>query len=348
MTQKKKKTKKRLAVAAIVLLFLAAAGLFGLYHVVLQPNLDIEESAHVYIPTGSSFDNVLDLFEAQGLLKSKSTFTWLAIKKKYPSRIMPGRYLLHKRMGNNELINLLRSGKQDPVSVTFNNIRTKQQLASSISKQIEADSASIIRLLSDREFLSAYEMTPETSMLLFIPNTYEFFWNTSAEQLFIRMQREYNRFWNDNRTALARQARLTPKQAMILASIVERETSKVDEMSRIAGVYINRLNRNMLLQADPTVVYASGDFTLRRVLHRHLAIDSPYNTYKYAGLPPGPIGLPGPRVIDRVLNYEKHDYLFFCAKDDFSGYHAFARTYSEHLVNARRFQQALNRANIMR
>jgi UPF0755 protein len=345
--KKRKKLKKILAAGFIILLFAASVAFYLFYHYILEPNLSIRQPTHFYIPTGSSFEDVRQSLVSDGLIKHARTFEWVAAKKNYPNRVLPGRYLLTPDMGNNTLVNLLRSGRQDPVNITFNNIRTKQQLAAIISNQLEADSTSVMALFSDRQFLQDYGMVPETAILLFIPNTYEFFWNTSATQLFDRMHREYKRFWNDHRLDLAGKTGLTPLEVMILASIVQRETSKADEMSTIAGVYLNRLRRNMLLQADPTVVFAVGDFSITRVLNRHLAVDSPYNTYKYPGLPPGPIGLPEPQATDRVLNYKNHDYLFFCAKDDFSGYHAFAKTYPEHLANARRYHRALNLRQIM-
>ncbi len=339
---KKKKIKTFLAVGLALMLFTGAIGFYIAFHVVLEPNLNIDKPTHIYINTGSSFTDVSDLLIEGGILKNSKTFVWLAHKKNYPNHVMPGRYLLKNNMGNNALINLLRSGKQDPLSITFNNIRTKHQLAGAISKHLEADSLSLIKLMNDEKFLAGFDKNVETVMLLFIPNTYEFFWNTSATQVFDRMHREYQRFWNNRRMDLANKTGYSPVEVMIIASIVQSETTKVDEMSRIAGVYINRLRRNMLLQADPTVVFATGDFSLTRVLHRHLAIDSPYNTYLHAGLPPGPITLPEPTTIDQVLNFEAHDFLYFCARHDFSGYHAFAKTYNEHLVNARRYHQALN------
>lgn len=349
MSKKKNNhVKKIVAIVLVLAMVSGASGLFIFYRYVLQPNLAIQKPTHFYIASGSTYDQVYQSLKEQNLLIRPSTFNWLSEQKNYHNRVLPGRYLLTPGMGNNALINLLRSGKQDPLMLTFNNIRTKEQLAAVISRNIEADSASIMTLFNDEALLAKYGHTRETSLLLFIPNTYEFFWNTSARQLLDRMAQEYDRFWNDHRIARAKQAGMTPVEAMILASIVQRETTRGDEMARIAGVYINRLNRNMLLQADPTVVYAIGDFTINRVLNRHLAVDSPYNTYKYPGLPPGPIGLPEPQVIDSVLNHESHEYLFFCARDDFSGYHAFARTYNEHLANARRYHRALNQRQIMR
>lgn len=340
--RKRKKLKRIIAIGSFFILLICAAAIYFAYYIAFKPNLNIGQPTHVTIRTGSNFSEVVEEFIEQGIINNSKTFIWLATKKNYPNHVRPGRYLLKDNMGNNAVINLLRSGTQDPVNITFNNIRTKDQLAGTISRHLEADSTEMTRLLNDQQYLEGFGVNKETAMLLFIPNTYEFYWNTSATQIFTRMEREYKRFWNEQRMELANKAGYTPEEIMIIASIVQSETSRADEMSRIAGVYINRLRRNMLLQADPTVVFANGDFSITRVLHRHLTIDSPYNTYMYPGLPPGPIRLPEPLVIDKVLNYEDHDFLYFCARDDFSGYHAFARTYNEHLANARRYHRALN------
>ncbi len=321
-----------------------------LYVYVYGPNVDLEgqEKFYLYIPTGSDYEDVKKILHKTGIVSGMGTFHRLAEKKNYPNRVMPGRYLIHDGMCNNSLINLLRSGDQHPVMLTFTNIRTREQLASTIAGQLEVDSLSILDMLKDRELISGTGLDSLTAELLFIPNTYEVYWNTSAEQLLSRMQREYNTFWNKQRMKHAAEINLSPKEVGILASIVQSETSKQDEMARIAGVYMNRLDKNIPLQADPTIIFALEDFSIRRVLNHHLTIDSPYNTYIYAGLPPGPINLPEPRVIDAVLNHEKHDYLYFSAKPDFSGYHAFAKTYAEHLANAQRYRQALNEMNVYR
>jgi UPF0755 protein len=350
MNKRKKKSsfKKIFAITVTVIVFVGLFFAYLAYLAILQPNVDLDrEFTHLYIPTGSTYEDVKAILHSEGIIENEKTFDWLAEKKKYPSRVRPGRYRIYNEMGNNQLINLLRSGVQDPVNVTFNNIRTKEQLAGAVASYIEADSLSIISLLNDEEVMGEYGLNKETAVLLFIPNTYEFYWNTSAQQLLERMNSEYNAFWNNRRRQLAERSGMTPIEVSIMASIVRQETSKRDEMATIAGVYVNRIKRNIPLQADPTVVFAVGDFSINRVLNRHLAIDSPYNTYKYAGLPPGPISLPEPYIIDAVLNNEDHEYVFFCARDDFSGYHAFAKTYSEHLQNARRYQRALNERRIM-
>lgn len=336
-------------VAIIIIAAGIVAGIQFYLHV-FASNVDLgkKESVHLHIPSGSSYEDVLDILIETGTLINPDRFHRVALRKNYPNRIMPGRYLIRNGMSNNCLVNLLRSGKQDPVHLTFTNIRTKEQLAGVISARLETDSLSILQLLNNHKAMAGAGMDTLTGILLFIPNTYQVYWNTTAHDLLRRMQREYEAFWNDARQQRAAEIGLSPRETGILASIVAAETSIPDEMPRIAGVYMNRLQRNIPLQADPTVIFAMGDFQIRRVLNHHLEIDSPYNTYLYAGLPPGPINLPEPRVLDAVLHYEEHDYLYFSAKPDFSGRHVFAKTYAEHLANARRYREALNRMNIYR
>jgi UPF0755 protein len=265
---------------------------------------------------------------------------------KYGDRILPGRYRILNGMSNKELVVLLRSGRQEPVKLVFNNIRIRQQLASRVAAVLEADSASLMALLNDNAYLREFGLDSAGCLTLFIPNTYDFYWNTSADQFFRRMHREYQVFWNQGRKEKARRAALTRHQVSVLASIVEQETRQHDEKPLIAGVYINRYRKGLKLEADPTLVFALGDFSVRRVLSRYKEIDSPYNTYKYVGLPPGPICIPSIASIDAVLNYAEHPFLYFCARPDFSGYHVFAKSYNEHLANARRFHRELNRRNI--
>jgi UPF0755 protein len=243
---------------------------------------------------------------------------------------------------------MLRAGLQEPVKVTFNNIRYLDQLAKKVSSQIEAEPDSIMKLLENKSFIEKYGFNENTIKCMFLPNTYEFWWNTDAHGFFSKMNQEYETFWNDDREKKAKNLGFTRHEVSTLASIIEEETRKESEKSRIAGVYINRLNKGIRLQADPTVKYAMGNFNIKRVVKNHLTIDSPWNTYKYAGLPPGPIRIPSIKSIDAVLNHEKHDYLYFCAKDDFSGYHVFAKTLSQHNKNARLYQRALNRRKIFR
>jgi UPF0755 protein len=241
---------------------------------------------------------------------------------------------------------MLRSGRQEAVNLVFNNIRTNEQLAGKLGKQIEADSSSLIMFFNNPQLLADFNTSPEELRLLFIPNTYKIWWNTSPEKLMQRMKDEYEKFWNEEREAKANEAGLSRKEVSIIASIVEEETNKKDERPTVASVYVNRVRKGMLLQADPTVKYAVGDFTIKRVLNKHLTIDSPYNTYKYTGIPPGPICIPSISSIDAVLENKQTDYLYFCAKEDFSGYHNFAKNLEDHLANARIYQKALNKRKI--
>jgi UPF0755 protein len=270
----------------------------------------------------------------------------VARKKSYPSLIKPGRYLFSGEMSYVDVIDRLRSGDQQPVEVTFNNIRTLNDLAGKVGKQIEADSAEIIAFIEDTSNYAEDGFSRETVITVFIPNTYEMYWNTSAEGFYKRMLQEYHKFWNEERTNKAAAKGLDPIGVSILASIIDDEVVKADEKPRIAGVYLNRLDRGMLLQACPTIKFALNDFTITRVLNKHLIVESPYNTYKYKGLPPGPIGCPTIEGINAVLNAEEHDYIFFAAKADFSGYHNFSKTLSEHNRYADEYQRELDKRKI--
>jgi len=302
----------------------------------------------VYIPTGSTFDDVVEVLKKDDLLKDLDSFIWLAKKKNYQNHVHAGRYMIDSSMNNNDLINKLRSGHQDPVKVIFNSVRTREDLAGKISHQIEADSVELIEVFYNDSLIKSYGLKQETVTCIFLPNTYEFWWNSSAKTFMNKMHKEYKRFWNDKRLRKAEKLNLTKEDVITLASIVDEETLYNDEMPKVAGVYINRLRMRMHLQADPTLKFAIGDFTIKRVLNVHKQIDSPYNTYKRYGLPPGPISIPSISAIDAVLNYESHKYLYFCAKPDFSGYHNFAKTLSQHNVNARNYQRALNKERIWR
>lgn len=323
-------------------LALVVAGIraYQLYMYIFREN--VKTDYVLIIRENTTFDQICDSLVTHGVVENIKAFRWVSKKKEYPSSVKPGRYLFKKGMNSQETVNMLRGGLQDPVNVTFNNVRTKEELAGKVSKYIEADSLSLLALFSDQELIERYGFTPETFRVMFIPNTYEFYWTTSAPEFAERMKTEYERFWKEERRKKAETINLTPPEVIILASLVQAETSKKEEMERIAGLYINRLKRGQLLQADPTVKYAAGDFSLRRILNSHLEIESPYNTYKYAGLPPGPINFPEPDVIDAVLNFEKHNFIYMCAKEDFSGYHNFATTLSQHNINAAKYQAALN------
>ena len=353
---KRKKGKNAGKIRKIIIAFFALLVLLGgisfydYYKKIFGVNVKTLTDApeYVYIPTGSQLQDVVKILDHNNLLINTASFEWLAVKMEYDKRILPGKYKVEPGMNNKALISLLRSGKQIPVKVIFNNIRTRDEFAEKIAGQIEADKESILTLINDPHFADSLGegFTTENILAIFLPNTYEFYWNTSAQEFVERMKKEYDKFWTAERQEKAKKIGFSKAEVSILASIVEQETKKKDEMPRVAGVYMNRYTKGWKLEADPTLVFASGDFMIRRVLNIHKQIDSPYNTYKYQGLPPGPISVPSITAINSVLNFEKHNYMFFCAKADFSGYHAFAKTYSEHLVNARKFQQELNRRNI--
>ncbi len=315
-----------------------------LYQYIFQEN--VKSNYILYIPKDATFTQVTDSLTIHNILISEKAFNWVSKKKNYRETIKPGRYLLKKGMNTNQIVNVLRSGIQEPVNLTFNNVRFKEDLAGKVSKYIWADSLSVLNLFSNDSLIVEYGFTPETFRTMFIPNTYQFYWTTSAKEFAQRMKKEYDKFWTEKRKEKAKQIGLSPQEVIILASIVESETVKPDEMKRIAGVYLNRLKRGILLQADPTVKYAVGDYSIKRVLNKHLEIDSPYNTYKYAGLPPGPIMFPETSAIDAVLDYEKHSYIYMCAKEDFSGYHNFAKTLAQHNRNAAKYRAALNKNKI--
>jgi UPF0755 protein len=286
------------------------------------------------------------MLQSEGMLKESESFSWLAEIMKYSNNVKPGRYLIRSKMNNRDLIKMLRSGQQTPLRLTFSNLRTIEQLAGIVGSKIEADSLAILTLMRDKGIQEMNGFTSDNSLSAMIPDTYEFYWNTSAEQFYERILKEYKKYWTQERIKKAEEIGFTKAQVSILASIVEQETRKNDEKPTIAGVYINRYKKGMKLEADPTLVYSLGDFNIRRVLNEHKLIDSPYNTYMYVGLPPGPICMPSKASIDAVLNYKKHNYIFFCAREDFSGYHSFASTYDVHLQNARRFQRELNKRGI--
>lgn len=339
---------------AILLLGLLGMAVFAwyVYTTVLVPNTAFNnKEAHIYIPTNASFDDVLR--ELEPLLKDTDAFVAVATKKGYVNNVRPGHYLIEKGMNNNDIINTVRS-KNVPIMVKFNNQERLENLAGAISNQIEADSLSLLNAFRDTAFLAANKLKENNALGLYVPNTYEFYWNTSAEGFRDKMALEYKRFWNEQRLKKAKKLNLTPMQVISLAAIVQKETAKVEERPRVAGVYVNRLKTGMLLQADPTVIYAKKlsennfDQVIKRVLYVDLEIDSRYNTYKYTGVPPGPITMPDITAIDAVLNYEKHDYFYFVANVQNFGYHKFAKTLSQHNQNKAEYvrwisQQGVNR-----
>lgn len=337
-----------------VLVFLIAGSVLGIsltfyfYQVFFSANTLVESDQPylLKIPSNSVYKNVVDQLYEERVINDAVSFGFVAKILGYQEAVKPGLYTIEPKMNNLQLVRMLRSGQQSPVRVTFNTVRTQEDLAEKITANLEVSKEQFLELLQDSVYIRKFGFEEETVMSLFIPNTYEFWWDTSAEELFERMHQEYQIFWTEARSQKAQDLGLSKEEVSTLASIVQAESQKSDERPRIAGVYLNRLRIGMPLQADPTLVFAAGDFSIKRLTAKQMAIDSPYNTYKYAGLPPGPINLPDINSLDAVLNYEKHSYLYFCAKEDFSGYHSFAVGYDEHLSNARRYQRALNAANI--
>lgn len=339
---------------AVALLGLLVVGYFAyyVYTAMFVPNTNFNnEQAYIYVPSEANYNDVRELLIP--LVKDIKTFDALANRKKYTTNIKPGRFVIKKDMTNNDIINSIRSNNI-PVKVSFNNQNSLALLAGRVATQIEADSITLLNTFNDKEFLEQNGFTKATALGMYVPNSYELFWNTSAEGFRDRMLKEYNTFWNESRTQKARAAGLSPDEVIALASIVQEESKQKSEQSKIAGVYMNRLKNKWPLQADPTLKFAAYKLpkyqgtVIRRVLNEHKNIDSPYNTYKYAGLPPGLIAMPDIAAIDAVLNYEKHKYFYFAANAQKPGFHKFARTLSQHNQNAREYQRYLSQQGIRR
>lgn len=344
----------RKILVAVLILGIIAFGIFGyyVYNSVFSSNTAFDSKQEViYIPTGANFQTVID--SLRPMVKDLESFSLVAQKKGYAERVKPGRYILEKGMNNNELVDKLRSGNT-PVKVIFNNQERLEDLAGRISTQIEADSSALLESFKNAEFLNENELDTRSALGLYIPNQYEFYWNTSAEEFRERMKKEYDRFWNEARLKKAKEINLTPQEVTVIASIVQKETAKVDERPRVAGVYMNRYRNGWKLDADPTVIYAikertgNYDTIIKRVLYKDLKLDSPYNTYKYRQLPPGPIAMPDISSIDAVLNYEDHDFYYFVADVENFGYHKFAKNLAQHNRNKREYIRWINKQGIKR
>lgn len=339
--------KKVVRVLLIVLIVALAAAAY-LWFGVVNKNISLnDKSLVVYVRNGEGYDELMKQVEESGVVDNMWLFKKLAEFKNLNKKVYEGRYTIKEEMGYNDLINYFRAGNIDKANVDFQSIRTKEELAERVSKQIEASKDSILELLNSDKYMSKYGLNSENALVLFLPSKYELYWNTGADKFIKRMAKEYKKFWTDERKAKAKAQGLSQSEASVLASIVMAEQSKVtEEWPAIAGLYLNRLRIGMPLQSDPTAVYASGDFTIKRVTYDILAINSPYNTYKNKGLPPGPIYLPAQGAIDAVLNAQKHDYLYMCASGDGSFKHNFARTLKEHNQNAKLYWQQLDKQNI--
>lgn len=317
-------------------------GTFYVYQICYTPNILVgEEDRVLIIPEGADFKSVQDQLHEGNYVRDLISFSFLARLMDYDELIKPGRYVLRANMNNITAVRFLRSGKQEPVDITFNNVRLLSELSEKIVRNTGMAPAEFEAALIRFAMNNPYGFNKDNVMCMFIPNTYEVYYNVAPDRLVQRMYEEYKAFWNAERTDKANAIGLTPVEVSILASIVQAEAVKQDEAPTIAGLYINRLKQGIPLQADPTLVFAVGDFTLKRVLNEHKEVNSPYNTYKNAGLPPGPINNPRVNCIDAVLNYIPSDYIYMCAKEDFSGRHNFTASYREHMNNASRYQKAL-------
>ena len=340
---------KKKHIIIIIFLLGMATGAYLMNKIFYTSNIQLPKAkTYLDVPENTNLDSLTKILSPY--LKSKRTFQWASKIKRF-SKPKAGRYLLKNGMSNNELINMLRIGNRVEVNVTFNNKNYLDDLAGAVSRQIAPDSLSLLKAMNDNEFIKKNAFTKDNILLMYIPNTYRMYYNTSAEQFRNKMLKEYQKFWTDERIAQAKKQGLTPIEAGILASIIQKESTKASELPRIAGVYLNRLKKGMLLQADPTVVYAyrqkhGRDLVIKRVLNKHKEIDSPYNTYKYAGLPPGPVCMPDIRSIKAVLQPEKHNYLYFVADFNKPGYHIFSKSLSEHNRHARNYHTHLNRNRI--
>lgn len=344
--------KKILVAIAILGLIALAIFSYHIYQVILAPNTQFEEEqVDIYVASNATYPEVREQLEPY--LKDIEAFDVVAQKKGYSGNVDPGHFILKPGMNNNEIINTLRSTNV-PVSVIFNNQERLEDLAGRISGQIEADSISLLKTMKDSTFLEDNGFTERNTLALYIPNKYEFYWNTSAEEFRNRMLKEYNRFWTEGRLAKAEKIGLTPNEVTVLASIVQKETAKVEERPKVAGVYMNRINNGWKLDADPTVIYAlkdkfqNFDTIIKRVLYKDLEINSPYNTYLYKEIPPGPITMPDISSIDAVLNFADHDYFYFVADVENFGYHKFAKTLAQHNANKKAYIRWINKQDINR
>lgn len=341
--------KKIIAIFLVVFTMMLTSFAFYTYQIIYTPNVLVEgQPTMLAIPHGTTFKELQNDLAKSRIVNDLVSFSFLAKLKDLDTNLKPGMYSIEADMTNIELINLLRSGAQTPVRLTFSHARLLSQMPAILTQNLEIDSTDMANILLADSTADYYGFKDETFISMFIPNTYEVYWTAKPKEILDRMKKEYDRFWTEERIKKASELKMSKDEVATLASIVQSETNKTDEAARIAGVYVNRLKKRIPLQADPTLVFAIGDFTIRRILNKDKEFDSPYNTYKHYGLPPGPIKMPSMNYIDAVLDYEEHKYLYFCAKEDFSGYHAFAKTLTEHNRNARKFQRALNMQRIYR
>lgn len=341
---------KKILIIGVVAAIAAGIFIYSKVGLVYESNVEAKgKEVEFFIYPGSTYEQVEEGLFDLGVLIDEPSFQWVAEKKKYPGRIRSGRYIIKDGMSNNDLVDMLRAGNQTPIKLSFNNVRNLPQLAGKLSERLAPDSVEFLVHLTDRATIQKYGFKPETFISMFIPNTYEFYWTTSAEDFVERMANEFKAFWTDDRLAKARLQGLTQSEVHTLASIVQAEQSaNPAEWRTIAGLYLNRVKRGIPLQSDPTVIYAVGDFGIKRVLNKHLKKKSPYNTYLHVGLPPGPIRMPDIGCVDAVLNPEKHDYLFMCADASLIGKHHFSKTNREHERHARAYRREMDRKKVFK
>ncbi|WP_053002425.1 endolytic transglycosylase MltG [Kordia jejudonensis] len=350
--------KKKSSKIAVILIVLAV--IIGIASVFVYPKASmyfygkktspITKDTDFYVKTDALFSEVMQNLKANGIIDNVDNFSeYAAFRNLKQSTLEAGKYSFPKAVTYSTILENLRQGNGErEVQITFNNARTKKEVAEKIAVNLELTAEDILQRITDEKFTSKYGFTPTTINTMFIPNTYNAYWDISADDLIAKLAKEYKRFWTPARKAKAKAMNMSQTEVSILASIVLSETIKMDEAPKIAGVYVNRLKRGIPLDADPTLKWILGNFEIKRILNKDKELDSPYNTYKNRGLPPGPIYIPSEQYIDAVLNYEKHEYIFFCAKEDFSGYSNFAKTNRQHEINARKYHKALNERNIYR
>ncbi len=341
--------KKFILLISSLLIITGGVVVYNIYGKIYKPN--VVKDGFIFIKTNSTLTDVEN--EVSPFLKQVKSFAWVAKRKNYQESIKPGKYKITKGFSNNDIINVLRSGQQTPTLVVFNNQHSLEELSGRVAEQIEADSISILNAMTDVVFLEKNQFTLKSALGMYVPNSYEFYWNTTAEQFRDRMYIEYNRFWNEKRENEAKKLNLSRTKVIALASIVQKETAKISERPIVAGLYLNRLKRGWPLQADPTIIYAlkekhGKDFMVKRVLKKDLKINSPYNTYKNKGIPPTLIAMPDISSIDAVLFSKKHNYFYMCASVEKIGYHEFANSLSQHNRNARKYQRWISDKGINR
>ena len=306
------------------------------------------KKAAIFLKTDASLSDVFTQMKEHHILVDMASFQERAEAMNLAENIHPGKYVITQGMNNYDIIKLLKSGRQEVVKIVINKLRKKEHIARHLGKKVATDSATFMQLFADSNFLKSYNINTNAVQSIMLPLTYDVYYNTSPKDIFDKMFKAYKRFWNEDRLAKAKKLNLSPTEVITIASIVDEETNKKDEMANVASVYLNRIRKGMKLQADPTARFAYGDFSIKRVLNKHIRYDSPWNTYKVEGIPPGPICTPKPECIDAVLENKQTDYIFFCAKEDFSGYHNFASNGTEHEANAQKFRKAMDARGIKR